>query len=306
MPPHAEPPRTSPPEKQATASSAIVELRDVHKRFGQQVVLDGVNVAIERGKTTVILGPSGCGKSVLLKCIVGLLRPDRGQVFFNTQRVDTLSESKYATVRRHIGFVFQLSALFDSMDIFENLAFPFREHTRLKEPEIRRRVVRALRLVDLRGIEQKLPSQLSGGQQKRVAVARAVIQKPELVLYDEPTTGLDPVRAAGINSLIKKLKQELGVTSIVVTHDLESARAIGDRVLLLIGGRFIADGTFAEVADSDDPKVRSFFSTTAEQIDEIEAAQRDPATQPHEPIAESVSVTDDAETPPPPLSSTDA
>lgn len=249
----------------------IVELRGLRKRFGKQVVLDGIDLAIERGKATVILGPSGSGKSVLLKCIVGLLRPDSGEVHFNGQRVDSLSESRIGHVRRHIGFVFQLSALFDSMDVFENLAFPFREHTSLKETEIRRRVITALRLVDLRDIEHKLPAQLSGGQQKRVAVARAIIQQPELVLYDEPTTGLDPVRAQGINALIRKLQHELGVTSIIVTHDLDSARAVGDRVLLLYGGRFIADGTFHEVASSQDPQVRAFFSGQAETRDRAEA-----------------------------------
>ena len=292
-PPHPE----ATPQPVAGAVDAIVELRHVSKRFGPQVVLDGIDLAIERGKTTVILGPSGSGKSVLLKCIVGLLRPDTGEVHFNGQRIDTLRESRYAAVRRRVGFVFQLSALFDSMDVFENLAFPFREHTHFKETEIRRRVIKALRLVDLRDVEHKYPSELSGGQQKRVALARAVIQEPDLVLYDEPTTGLDPVRAAGITTLIRKLKGELGATSIVVTHDLEAARAVGDRVLLLYGGTFIADGAFDEVANASDERVRAFFSGQAEQRDHIEAAQFDPDTgAPGTDVADHAASSDDDET----------
>lgn len=237
-----------------------MRFRNVHKSFGRLHVLQGVDLDIEAGKTTVILGPSGTGKSVLLKHIAGLLRPDKGEVWFEGRRIDDLSERELAPMRREIGFLFQSAALFDSMTIRENLEFPLTEHTRLSPAERRERVRQALATVDLEGVEPKLPSQLSGGQQKRAALARAIIVKPKLILYDEPTTGLDPIRSDGISQLVAKLQRDLGVTSIVVTHDLDTTGKIADRVLMLYEGRFIADGTLAELRASSNPHVTNFLA----------------------------------------------
>ncbi|MEM9083680.1 MAG: ATP-binding cassette domain-containing protein [Planctomycetota bacterium] len=221
----------------------VVSFREVDKSFGDLTVFDGFSLDIERERTTVVLGPSGSGKSVMLKHIIGLLRPDAGEVWFAGTRVDQLREHEMRSIRRRVGFLFQLSALFDSMTVGQNLEFPLREHTDLSKKERADRVSRMLELVDLAGIESRMPAKLSGGQQKRVALARAVILEPEVILYDEPTTGLDPSRADGINDLIVKLQQELSVTSIVVTHDLLSAERVADRAVLLFHGKVIADGT---------------------------------------------------------------
>jgi len=238
----------------------IISLQNVHKAFGTQVVLDGFNLDIDTGKTTVVLGPSGCGKSVMLKHIVGLLGPDAGAVYFDGMRVDTTRERDMRPIRLQIGLLFQMSALFDSMDVEENIAFPLREHTKMSVDERRDRVREALRVVDMAGVERKLPSQLSGGQRKRVALARAIIIRPRVILYDEPTTGLDPIRSDGINELILKLKNEMGVTSVVVTHDLVSARKVADRVVMLHHGKVAASGTYAELEGSEDPWVRQFLA----------------------------------------------
>ncbi len=237
----------------------ILTLSGVRKSFGSQVVLRDVSMDFRRSDTTVILGPSGTGKSVLLKLIVGLLRPDRGEIRFGPDRVDQLSESALGRIRKKIGFLFQLSALFDSMTIGENLDFPLREHTSLRRDARRRKVRAALERVDLHEVERKFPAQLSGGQQKRAALARAIILEPELMLYDEPTTGLDPVRADGINRLIRRLQIELGVTGIVVTHDLVSAKAVADRVIMLDAGRIAADGQLSDLHTHPDPHVQRFM-----------------------------------------------
>lgn len=250
----------SPASRPDAASTPIVRLRNLHKRFGRLEVLRGIDLDIARGRTTVVIGPSGTGKSVLLKHIAGLLRPDAGEVWFEDQRVDTLPERALGPVRRHIGFLFQSAALFDSMTIYENLEFPLLEHTALTPEERRARVREALLNVDLEGVEPKLPSQLSGGQQKRAALARASIMKPAVILYDEPTTGLDPIRADGISQLIAKLQRQLGVTSVVVTHDLDTTRKIADRVLMLYEGRFIADGALDQLRASTNPHVRNFLA----------------------------------------------
>ncbi|HVZ93669.1 MAG TPA: ABC transporter ATP-binding protein [Phycisphaerales bacterium] len=238
----------------------MVRFKDVHKRFGRLEVLRGVNAAFEAGKTTVVIGPSGTGKSVLLKHIAGLQKPDSGEVWFKDQRIDGLRELELAPIRRQIGFLFQSSALFDSMTIGDNLAFPLIEHTGLDPRERAKRVEEALQTVDLAGVENKLPSQLSGGQQKRAALARASIYRPALMLYDEPTTGLDPIRADGICQLIVKLRDQMGVTGIVVTHDLEATKKIADRVLMLYEGKFIADGSLDELRNSKDPHVSHFLA----------------------------------------------
>ncbi len=240
-------------------SDPIVQLVDLRKSFGSQVVLDGVSIDFQRAKTTVILGPSGCGKSVMLKHIVGLLQPDSGHVFFEGRRVDGLSERELGHVRLQVALIFQMSALFDSMTVRENLEFPLLEHTPLDRQQRAARIAEALETVDLVGAESKLPSELSGGQRKRVALARGIVMHPRVVLYDEPTTGLDPIRSEGINQLILKLQTTMGVTSIVVTHDLNSARKIADEVILLLGGQIAARGSFAEIERSTDRRVRGFL-----------------------------------------------
>ena len=250
----------------------IIELREVHKAFGPQKVLAGLNLAIEPGKTTVVLGPSGSGKSVMLKHIVGLLRPDRGEVFFDSQRTDNRRERDLTDVRLQIGLVFQMSALFDSMTVEENIEFPLREHTKLTREERHERVREALATVDLPGIEHKLPAQLSGGQRKRVALARGVVLQPRVVLYDEPTTGLDPIRSDGINELILKLKNTMGVTGIVVTHDLVSARKVADRCVLLLNGKVAADGTYDELENHPEARVRQFLIGRYDHEDEQDDA----------------------------------
>ena len=242
------------------ARAPIIRLVGVHKSFGSQHVLDGVNLDIYPAETTVIMGPSGCGKSVMLKHIVGLLRPDAGEVYFDGRRIDNLRERDLIGVRLQIGLLFQMSALFDSMTVEENISFPLIEHTSLSHAERRERVARALETVDLAGAQNKLPSQLSGGQRKRVGLARAIVLSPRVVLYDEPTTGLDPIRSDGINELVIKLKKTLGVTSLVVTHDLVSAKKVADRVVMLLGGKVAADGTYHDLEHNPDPRIRHFVT----------------------------------------------
>ncbi len=243
----------------AQGAGPLIRLVDVHKSFGPQRVLDGMNLDIYPGQTTVVLGPSGTGKSVMLKHIVGLLRPDSGQVLFDGQRTDELSERQFKPIRLQIGLLFQMGALFDSMTVEENLEFPMIEHTDWPEDKRRERAADALDMVDLAGVQEKLPSQLSGGQKKRVALARAIVLQPRVVLYDEPTTGLDPIRSDGINELIIKLKKKMNVTSIVVTHDLVSARKVSDRVVMLLGGKVVADGTYSQLERSSDRHVQHFL-----------------------------------------------
>lgn len=250
------------------AAPAIIRFVNVHKRFGQQHVLDGLTVDIPTGLTTVVMGPSGCGKSVMLKHIVGLLRPDAGEVYFDGERIDRLKEREFRRVRLQIGLLFQMAALFDSMNVLQNIEFPLVEHTGLTAPERRERVREALEMVDLAGVEHKLPGQLSGGQRKRVGLARAIVLRPRVVLYDEPTTGLDPIRSDGINELIIKLRRTMNVTSIVVTHDLVSARKVADHVLMLLGGKIAARGTYDQIENHPDPHVQHFVKGHYDKADE--------------------------------------
>ncbi|MGD2109462.1 MAG: ABC transporter ATP-binding protein [Phycisphaerae bacterium] len=245
-------------EKTPIDRDPVVRLSGVHKRFGDLVVLDGLHLQLQPGDTTVIIGESGSGKSVILKHIVRLLKPDRGEVYFRDQRIDDLPERKLVTIRPRFGFLFQLSALFDSMTVAENVAFPVREHTKRTRRDIDEIVRRKLTMVGLDGIQNQMPAELSGGQTKRVALARAIALDPEIILYDEPTTGLDPPRADVINELIIKLQKELNVTSVVVTHDMASAAKVSDRILMLYGGKFIFDGTAEDIMRSEDPRVRCF------------------------------------------------
>ncbi len=245
----------------------IIEFRGVSKRFGSLVVLDRMDLRILPGQTTVIIGESGSGKSVMLKHTLCLLRPDEGEVYFEGARIDCLSEINLVPIRKNFGFLFQLGALFDSMTAAENIAFPLEEHGGFTPEEIQNVVTGKLRMVGLDGVQKKRPAELSGGQRKRVALARAIALSPKVVLYDEPTTGLDPVRADVINELIIKLKKELGVTGLVVTHDMASVFRVADRVLMLYQGRFRFDGTVDQVRCSSDPVVKRFVEGHASDED---------------------------------------
>ncbi len=232
----------------------------LRKSFGGLKVLDDFSLDIPEAKTTVIMGPSGCGKSVTLKHMVGLLKPDAGEIYFDGRRIDQLDENDLAPVRLQIGLLFQMSALFDSMTVAENIEFPLIEHTSMTRAQRAVKIAEALSRVDLAGAEKKLPSELSGGQRKRIALARAIVLRPRVVLYDEPTTGLDPIRADGINELILRLNRTLGVTNVVVTHDLVSAQKVADRVVVMLEGRIVADGTYAQVARHEDRRVQNFLA----------------------------------------------
>lgn len=241
-------------------------------------MLRGITVSFARGKTTVVLGPSGEGKSVMLKHIAGLLRPDSGEVWFEDVRVDTLPEQQLGPVRRQIGFLFQQGALFDSMSVGENIAFPMKQLTKMSAKAMDERVDEVLRLVGLAGTELKMPADLSGGQKKRVALARAIVLKPKVILYDEPTTGLDPIRADVINELILKLQRELNVTSIAVTHDLASAFKIADSMVMLHGGKILLHAEPEKFRNSDNVVVQRFLAGQADP--EELAAIRTPSIEP--------------------------
>ena len=248
-----------------TESQTIIRLADVHKAFDRLVVLNGVSLELKRGQTTVIIGPSGTGKSVLLKHIIGLLKPDRGEVHFDGRRVDRLNEAELVEIRRRMGILFQMGALFDSMTVQQNVTFPLVEHTRLSPRQRTERCAAVLRQVGLDGIEDNMPAQLSGGQRKRVALARAVVLQPQVVLYDEPTTGLDPIRADLINELIISLARRTGITSVVVTHDMASAIKIADRIVMLYDGRIVADADAATFSNLNDDLVQRFIHGRADR-----------------------------------------
>ncbi len=242
----------------------IVELKNIVKTLGGKKVLDGLSLSLEEGQTLVIIGCSGIGKSVTLKHIVGLIDPDEGEVFVFGQKMSNVHERIRNRLRLKIGLVFQDGALFDFMDIYENVSFVLKEIYNRPEKEIGEKVRWALELVGLSGIENKMPSQLSGGMKKRVAIARALVYNPTLMLYDEPTAGLDPIRADAINNLIIKLKTEVGTSSIVVTHDLDSAYKIADRICMLHDGKIIIDGTVEQIKHTTNPIVRQFIEGRAD------------------------------------------
>ncbi|MCC6579165.1 MAG: ABC transporter ATP-binding protein [Phycisphaeraceae bacterium] len=245
----------------------IIRICNVHKAFGSLQVLRGVSLDFHPGKTSVILGPSGTGKSVLLKHIVGLLRPDAGEVYFRDQRVDLLPEHDLVPIRRKFGFLFQQGALFDSMNVHDNICFPLVQHTSMTSRERSRRCAEVLKMVGLEGIQRKMPADLSGGQRKRVALARAVVLEPEVLLYDEPTTGLDPIRSDVINELILSLARGLGIASIVVTHDMVSARKIADRMVMLYDGHDVADDEPQAFLHSTNDLVQRFIQGQADEED---------------------------------------
>ena len=243
-----------------TNSNGVLTVKNVTKRFGPQLVLDNVSLEIEKGKTAVVIGPSGCGKTVLIKHLIVLLRPTSGEVYFKGQRVDNLSEHELNEVRTHYGFLFQGGALFDSLTVFENIIFPIRQHVKIKEwRDVEDLVKGKLAMVGLDGFQNYYPANLSGGQRKRVALARAIALNPEVILYDEPTTGLDPIRSDVINELVLKLKRELGVTTVVVTHDMTSAYKIADRIIMLHNGKIVADGDAKQIRNHPHPVVQQFI-----------------------------------------------
>ena len=237
----------------------MIRLVDVYKAFGEKEVLAGFTLDVREGETMVIIGYSGTGKSVAIKHIVGLLEPDQGEVWVDNVRVDTLPRRQLYEMRSKIGYVFQFAALFDSLNIGENVAMGLRRSSKLSEVEIQQRVAEALDLVDLPGVQSKFPAELSGGMRKRVGIARAIALRPKYMLYDEPTTGLDPVTSAVIDDLMIRMREKLGVTSIVITHDMKSAFTVGTRIAMLYQGQVRQVGTVDEIKRTSDPVVRQFI-----------------------------------------------
>ena len=247
-----------------------IELRDVHKAFGPKKILRGLSLAVEEGETVSLVGFSGAGKSVTLKHINGLLRPDQGTVFVDGLEVPRLGRDQLYKLRLDIGYVFQFAALFDSMTVAENIRMGLVKKGGLSEAQIRERTAESLRLVDLSGFENRFPAELSGGQRKRAGLARAVAYRPKYLLYDEPTSGLDPVTTTVIDRLIMRMKEELGVTSLVITHDMKSAYTVSDRIAMLYEGRVVQVGTPEEIRASDNQVVRSFVEGRADLAHDAE------------------------------------
>lgn len=245
-----------------------IVLDGLSKAFGSMVVLDGVSLEVEEGETVAVIGASGAGKSVLLKTVVGLVTPDQGRVVVDDEVVGDLTRPALYRLRRRVGYVFQFAALFDSMTVEENLAMGLIRMPEVDEAERRHRIDESLRLVELEGYGPRMPDELSGGQRKRVGLARAIVTRPKYLLYDEPTTGLDPVTTAVIDGLILRTDEELGVTSLVVTHDMTSAYRVADRIAMLYEGRIRFAGTPAEIQAVDDPIVRGFIEGKPELMQE--------------------------------------
>jgi phospholipid/cholesterol/gamma-HCH transport system ATP-binding protein len=247
----------------------MIQVRQLKKNFSTQPVLDGVEMDIGSGESVVIIGRSGGGKSVLLKHLIGLLQPDAGEVRVDGENITAMSERELLRVREKFGMVFQGAALFDSMTVEENVAFPLLRKKKFTAAEVSRRVAAALEMVDLPGTQRKKPAELSGGMRKRVGLARAVIYEPQIVLYDEPTTGLDPIVSDSIDRLIIRVRDQLKVTSVVVTHDMRSARRVGQRVLMLHNRKIYATGAPEEFFASTDPVVRQFVDGVADAKEDI-------------------------------------
>ena len=242
----------------------MIELKNIHKSFEENHILRGLNLKVERGESVVVIGGSGSGKSVLLKHIIGLLEPDHGTVVVNDKELSEMDEDRLNEFRKKFGMLFQSSALFDSMTVWENVGFGLKRHTNMPESEIRDIVTEKLKMVGLIGIEDDMPSELSGGMRKRVGLARAIAMEPEILLYDEPTTGLDPITSDAINDLIIKMREELDVTSVTITHDMKSAYKIADTIAMLYNGVIIARGAPDEIQNTSDPVVRQFIEGRAE------------------------------------------
>jgi phospholipid/cholesterol/gamma-HCH transport system ATP-binding protein len=257
----------------AESPETLIELQGVHKSFQGQPVLRGVDLAVREGETFTILGGSGSGKSVCLKHMIGLLRPDAGSVYVFGQEIGRLPEHRLVPVRKAVSMIFQSAALFDSLSVYENVAYPLREHMRWPEERIAERVVDCLEAVGLSGVEPKMPSELSGGMRKRVGVARGIAMQPRVILYDEPTTGLDPANQRRVGELILSLQQRLQVTSVVVTHELELCFAVSDRVALLKDGRIRAHGSAEEIRDSTHSDVRAFLDGARDDAEDESGGQ---------------------------------
>jgi phospholipid/cholesterol/gamma-HCH transport system ATP-binding protein len=251
------------PDRRVHKRDVFVEFRDVHKAYGSKQVLRGADLKVYRGEVLVILGGSGTGKSVTLRHMLGLEAPDSGRVLVEDEDITDLPEEELYRVRKKFGMLFQSGALFDSMTVFENIAFPLREHTTMSEEEIVRAVRDRLELVNLPNTERLMPVDLSGGMRKRVGLARSIVLDPKMILYDEPTTGLDPITAARINDMIIELQSKLNVTSVVVTHDIQSAFSVGDRIAFLNKGVFEWIGTMEEARNAEHPIMREFFKSSA-------------------------------------------
>jgi phospholipid/cholesterol/gamma-HCH transport system ATP-binding protein len=241
----------------------MIRIVDLHKSFGSNHVLRGVNLEVTKGESMVIIGGSGSGKSVLIKHVIGLLKPDRGSIYIEKVDLTSLREKELFEVRKRFGMLFQSAALFDSMTVWENVAFSLMRHGRLSSGEAKEMAIEKLRLVGLVGVENKMPSELSGGMRKRVGLARAIAHEPDIILYDEPTTGLDPIMADAINDLIIELRERLNVTSVAITHDMTSAYKISDRIAMLYDGKIIETGTADEIKNTSNPVVSQFISGSA-------------------------------------------
>jgi phospholipid/cholesterol/gamma-HCH transport system ATP-binding protein len=237
----------------------MIQIKDLHKSFGTQKVLRGLNLTLDDGKITVILGPSGTGKSVLLKIMIGLIKPDQGEVLVDDEDICTLNPVDLNEIRRKFGMLFQSAALFDSMSVEDNIAFPLREHSDKNEVEIKKIVREKLSLVELTGAEKKFPSELSGGMRKRVGLARAIALEPRIVLYDEPTTGLDPLTCESINDLIVAMQERLHVTSVIISHDIESTFEVAHKIAMLHEGQIVEEGSPDELRHSKNPIVQGFI-----------------------------------------------
>ena len=242
----------------------MIHIVNLEKSFGKNAVLCGVNLTVEKGETMVVIGQSGSGKSVLLKHIIGLLKPDAGEIFIDGVEITRLREDDLQHMIRKFGMLFQGAALFDSMTVAENVRFGLDRYTQSTEGEVRTAVAESLAVVGLRNVEHLMPHELSGGMKKRVGLARAIAYRPEIMLYDEPSTGIDPIRADAINELINKLKREMNVTSVVITHDMVSSYKIADRIAMLYEGRIIEVGTPEEIQNSANPVIQQFIHGQAE------------------------------------------
>jgi phospholipid/cholesterol/gamma-HCH transport system ATP-binding protein len=250
-------------DDRASGNASVIEILNLHKSFGSKKVLRGLDLCVEKGESLVVIGGSGSGKSVLLKLIIGILNPDAGKILIDGVDITALREQEVYNVRKKFGMLFQLAALFDSMSVWENVGFSLLRHGKMKPREVREIAVEKLKLVGLAGVEDLMPSELSGGMKKRVGLARAIAANPEILLYDEPTTGLDPIMADAINDLIIEMKRQLKVTSIAITHDMQSAYKIGDRIAMLYEGVIIGTGTPDEIRNTSNPVVRQFITGSA-------------------------------------------
>lgn len=252
----------------------MIEVAELYKSFGKKHVLQGASLKIEKGESMVVIGGSGSGKSVLIKHIIGILKPDKGDVFVNGANVTKSKEAELYNIRRKFGMLFQGAALFDSMTVWENVGFSLLQGKAMTEKKIRELAVEKLRLVGLTGVEDIMPSELSGGMKKRVGLARAIAHEPEILLYDEPTTGLDPIMADAINDLIIEMREKLHVTSVTITHDMMSAYKIADRIAMLYEGKIIETGTPEEIKHSENPIVRQFITGSAVGPIKVEGVNR--------------------------------